>query len=241
MRRILITGSNRGIGLALVEQYLTQSDNLIFATCRSPERADRLRFIAEKYSDRVIIVPLDVIDEESITNAVSTISQHVNGLDMLINNAGILPGGVDNRESNISVFGQLESSAMLKVFEVNTISPVIITQAIADLLKNGNDVRIINVSSDAGSIVRRDEGCDYSYPASKAALNMMSRCLAGDLHDENIIVISIHPGFIKTDMGGVSARLELDDAIPTMVKTIDTLTMKDSGLFFNWDGNLVKW
>jgi NAD(P)-dependent dehydrogenase (short-subunit alcohol dehydrogenase family) len=241
MKHILITGSNRGVGLALVKQYLRQDDTVIIATCRNPSSADDLQQVANDHPHRVHIVQLNVIDSASIQSAVDTVSQWVDGLDMLINNAGILPGGVDNREPNISAFGQLDPDAMLNVFRVNTVSPVIVTQAFAKLLQNGTDCRVINVSSDAGSINRRNKGCDYSYPSSKAALNMMSRCLSGDLRGDNIIVISIHPGFIKTDMGGVNALLTLDEAIPSMVETIDKLTMDDSGQFFNWDGKLVDW
>jgi NAD(P)-dependent dehydrogenase (short-subunit alcohol dehydrogenase family) len=241
MKRIVITGSNRGVGLALVKQYLRQDDTLIMATCRNPDNAQDLQSLIADNPNRIHIIQLDVIDADSIAGAVMTISDIVDGLDMLINNAGILPGGVDNRDLNISKLGQLEARAMLKVFEVNTISPVIVTQAFAELLRQGQDVRVINVSSDAGSIHMREKGCDYSYPSSKAALNMMSRCLAGDLQDDNIIAVSVHPGFIQTDMGGVNAKLTLEQAIPTLVNTIDNLRLADTGQFFNWDGKQVAW
>ena len=241
MRRILITGTNRGIGLELVRHYLVQDDTLIFASCRNPSQANELQALASQEPDRVHILQLDVINQASIEESVASVRQAVDGLDMLINNAGILPGGVDNRAKNIGTFGLLEAEAMLNVFRVNSISPIMVTQAYADLLRNGNHARVINVSSDAGSITLRNKGCDYSYPSSKAALNMMSRCLAGDLRGNNIIVISIHPGFIQTDMGGVNARLTLDEALPSLVQTIDGLTLDDSGQFFNWDGKHVAW
>jgi NAD(P)-dependent dehydrogenase (short-subunit alcohol dehydrogenase family) len=241
MHRILITGSNRGIGLELVRHYLLQDDTLIFATCRNPSHANDLRDIADENSERVHIVQLDVINQASIEESVATVSQVVDGIDLLINNAGILPGGVDARDKNIGSFGFLEAEAMLNVYSVNSISPIIVTQAYADLLCNGNNARVINVSSDAGSITRRSKGCDYSYPSSKAALNMMSRCLAGDLRGDDVIVISIHPGFIQTDMGGVNATLTLDEALPSLVQTIDGLTLDDTGQFFNWDGKQVAW
>lgn len=241
MRRILITGSNRGIGLELVRHYLLHDETQIFATCRNPSQATELQTIANLQPDRVHIIPLDVVDQVSIDASVATVNQTVDSLDMLINNAGILPGGVDNRAENISAFGLLEADAMLNVFRVNSISPIMVTQAYAELLRNGNDARVINVSSDAGSITRRSKGCDYSYPSSKAALNMMSRCLAGDLRGDDVIVISIHPGFIQTDMGGVNATLTLDQALPSLIQTIDGLTLDDTGQFFNWDGNQVAW
>lgn len=241
MKRILITGSNRGVGLALVKQYLLQDDTVILATCRNPDKSQELQSLATDNPEQVYIIPLDVIDVESIKNAVQAVGECVDGLDMLINNAGILPGGVENRDANISAFGQLDPQAMLRVFEVNSISPIIVTQAFADLLRQGHDARVINVSSDAGSINRRATGCDYSYPSSKAALNMMSRCLSGDLRGDDIIAISVHPGFIQTDMGGANATLTLDEAIPTLVQTLDGLTMADTGQFFNWDGQQVAW
>ena len=241
MKRILITGSNRGIGLALIRHYLQADDTLIFATCRNPTSASVLQSLAAKHPGRIHVLPLDVTDEASIEHSLATVDQHVDGLDMLINNAGILPGGVDSRAKDISTLGFLEAGAIMHVFRVNTVAPVLVTQAFAELLRRGNNPRVVNVSSDAGSISRRNTGCDYSYPASKAALNMMTRCLAGDLRDAGVIVISIHPGFIKTDMGGVNAPLTLDEAVPSMVQVINGLTRDDSGQFFNWDGNQIEW
>jgi NAD(P)-dependent dehydrogenase (short-subunit alcohol dehydrogenase family) len=124
---------------------------------------------------------------------------------------------------------------------VNTVAPVIVTQAFADLLRNGTNARVINMSSDAGSLERRTYGGDFSYVASKAGLNMMTRCLANHLRDAGIIVISIHPGWIQTDMGGPNAKLTLAEAIPGVMQVIDNLTLEDSGAFFNWDGNHVPW
>lgn len=241
MRRILITGSNRGIGLALVQHYIQRADSLIFATCRSPESADDLNELAAQHPDRLHVIALDVIDSASLSEALKTISAQVDGLDVLINNAGILPGGVDNREADISELGQLDPDAMLHVFRVNSISPVIVAQTFADLLRRGNTARIINLSSDAGSIARRNSGCDYSYPASKAALNMMSRCLAGDFQPDGVIAVAMHPGWIQTEMGGTRAKLTLDEAIPSLTNVIDHLTLADSGHFINWDGTEVPW
>lgn len=234
MKRILITGSNRGIGLELVREYLKQDDTQVFATCRSPESADDLNQLAAQHPQRIIVVSLDVSDRQSIQASVQAVREHTQALDLLVNNAGILPGGVANRDPNIAQFGQLEAEAMLHVFHINTIAPVMIAQAYADLLRKGNHARLINMSSDAGSIERRERGCDYSYPASKAALNMMTRCLAGDFRGDNVIVVSMHPGFLRTDMGGPNARMEVEETVPAMLRVIDGLTMSDSGQFFNW-------
>lgn len=241
MRRMLITGSNRGIGLELVQRYLQYDDTMIFATCRNPADAKALNDLAEQYPQRLKVLELDVTNQTSINEARRSISAQVDGLEMLVNNAGILPGGVASMEISSAKFGFLDAQAMMEVFHVNTVAPVLIAQAYTDLLRAGKSARVINVSSDAGSITRREKGCNYSYPSSKAALNMMTRCLAGDFRADGVIVISIHPGWIRTDMGGPHARLGLEDAVPSMMKVIDGLKMADTGAFFNWDGTHVPW
>lgn len=240
-RRILITGSNRGIGLDLVKRYVRQGDVLIFATCRHPDSAVDLTALAARHPAQIRVIPLDVSSEASIAESRRLVGEHVDALDMLVNNAGIYPGGVAHQEVRSSVFGSLSAAAMSEVFFVNSVTPVIVAQAYSDLLRKGRNARIINMSSDAGSIARRESGCNYSYPASKAALNMMTRCLAGDFRADGVIVISIHPGWIQTDMGGPDAFYTLDEAIPSMMQVIDGLTTAESGKFFNWDGNPLAW
>ena len=241
MRHILITGSNRGIGLAMVREYLKQDDTWLFATCRQPEAAAELNELAAQFPNRVTVIPLDVSQQHSIDDSVRAVRKHTDRLDMLVNNAGILPGGIANRDPNMSAFGQLDAEAMLHVLHINTVAPVIVAQAYADLLRAGDQPRLLNMSSDAGSIAGRDQGCDFSYPGSKAALNMMTRCLAGDFRGAGVVVVSMHPGFLRTDMGGPNAHMDVDETIPTLVRVIDGLTMADSGQFFNWDGATVPW
>lgn len=241
MRRILITGSSRGIGLELVERYLQQADTFLLATCRHPERASALQALTQTYPDRLRIIPLEVTDQQSIDEALRLVRREVDGLEMLVNNAGILPGGVDDMVKNAAKFGYLEAAAMEEVFRVNTIAPVMIAQAFSDLLRNGTHARIINLTSEAGSISMQESGKHYSYLASKAALNMMTRCLTADFRKDNVIVISIHPGWIQTDMGGPNAKLDRAVTLPSLVKVIDGLTMNDTSSFFNWDGSRMPW
>lgn len=241
LRRILITGSNRGIGLELVRRYIQYDDTLIFATCRRPVEASDLNDLAAQNPDRLKVLPLDVTDQDSIDESRRWVGAQTDGLEMLINNAGILPGGNIAREPNIAAFGSLDASAMMQVFLINSVAPVIVAQAYADLLKRGNNARVINVSSSAGSITRRGDGCDYAYPASKAALNMMTRCLAGSFLEDGVVAISIHPGWIQTDMGGPYATLTLEEAVPSMMQVIDGLTMADTGTFLDLDGSHLPW
>jgi NAD(P)-dependent dehydrogenase (short-subunit alcohol dehydrogenase family) len=241
MRRILITGANRGIGLELAREHLEREDVLIFATCRDPQRADALKSLAQQYPDQVKILALEVTDRAAINAALKQIAAQIDGLELLYNNAGIYPDGVFPEASHSSTFGFLDADAMLDVFQVNTVAPVIVTQAAADLLRKGQQARVINLSSDAGSLAMHADGGNYSYPASKAALNMLTRCLAGDFRNDGVIVVSVHPGWIRTDMGGERAPLALDEAVPSILRVIDGLTLADSGEFFNWDGKKVAW
>jgi NAD(P)-dependent dehydrogenase (short-subunit alcohol dehydrogenase family) len=130
---------------------------------------------------------------------------------------------------------------MLEVFRVNTVAPVVIAQACAALLRRGREPRIVNVSSDAGSLEKCAGGGAYSYAASKAALNMMTRCLAADLRPDGIVVASVHPGFVRTDMGGPEAPLAPSDTLPSLLRVIDELRLEDSGCFRNWDGTVIPW
>jgi len=241
MQRIMITGSSRGIGLRLVQEYLEQDTALVFATCRSPDSADQLHSLHTAYNERIRVLPLDVSKQQSIEECVQAITRQVDGLDLLINNAGILPGGVENRDPKISRFGSLEPEAMTKIFRINSISPIIVTQAFAALLRAGIKPRVINISSDAGSITLRDNGCDYGYSASKAAMNMLTRCLAADLLSSGVAVAAIHPGFVQTDMGGSTAPHTLDETVPGLMRTIASLSLKASGLFYAWDGSEIPW
>ncbi len=242
MRRILITGSNRGIGLELVERYLQQDDTFIFATCRDSANATALNTLADQYPKRLKIIQLDVIDQRSIDEALTLISGEIDGLEILVNNAGILPGGVAGYEKNSATLGYLEAAAIENIFRVNTVAPMMIAQAFSDLLRKGTNARLINMTSDAGSIAMTTQTAyHYSYKASKAALNMVTRCLATDFRTNSVIVISIHPGWIQTDMGGPYATRTPAETIPTMMNVIDGLTMDDSGSFLNWDGKTVPW
>jgi NAD(P)-dependent dehydrogenase (short-subunit alcohol dehydrogenase family) len=240
MRRILITGANRGIGLDLVQRYLRQGDVLVFATCRHPDVAYVLRALADQNPAHLRVLSLDVIDPASVSAALEIVRAETGGLDYLINNAGIYPGGVFGHEPSSSVFGALEAAAMLEVFRVNTVAPVLLIQAAVDLLRQGRDARVINMSSDAASLTRGQNG-HYTYPASKTALNMFTRQIAADLRADGIIVISLHPGWIQTDMGGAGAPRTLAETMPGVVRVIDGVTMADSGQFFNWDGTHIPW
>jgi NAD(P)-dependent dehydrogenase (short-subunit alcohol dehydrogenase family) len=233
-RRILITGASRGIGLELARTWAAAGCR-VFAACRRPGDAPAV-------AGRVDVLRLDVTDDASIAAAARAVAAAVDGLDVLINNAGVYPGAVSTPLAATTALGSLDAAAMLDVFRVNTVAPVLVAQAFAPLLRRGTAPRLVNVSSDAGSLAMREgRGCRYTYPASKAALNMMTRCLAHDLRADGVIVVSVHPGFVRTDMGGPDAPLAPADTVPSLVRVIDGLTMESSGHFLSWDGKTVAW
>jgi NAD(P)-dependent dehydrogenase (short-subunit alcohol dehydrogenase family) len=232
MTRILITGSNRGIGLELVRQYAARPDTRIFATCRRPEAATALNAIATAHPDRVTVLPLDAADEHAIEAAARTVAAQTDGLDILINNAAINP----RSDQSITV----DAALMTETFQVNAVGPLLVTRALLPLLKAGTNVRVMNVSSQMGALQWRPGG-QYGYRTSKAALNMVTRCLAMDLGSQGITTITVHPGWVQTDMGGAGATLTPQDSVSGLIRLLDGLTPTDNGEFFKWDGSKHVW
>jgi NAD(P)-dependent dehydrogenase (short-subunit alcohol dehydrogenase family) len=228
----MITGSNRGIGLALTSESLARGDR-VFATCQHPEEADALHALAAEHGDRLTILRLDVTDEETIEASVEAIQSEENGLDVLINNAGISPSG--------ERLGRLDADTMLHTLHVNAVGPMIVSQAFLELVRGGDDPKIINISSQLGSLTRKSSGGRYSYCSSKAALNMLTRALAFDLRPDGVIVMAMHPGWVRTDMGGSSAPVEPAESAQGILQVVDELTMSDSGAFYTYQGREVPW
>jgi NAD(P)-dependent dehydrogenase (short-subunit alcohol dehydrogenase family) len=117
----------------------------------------------------------------------------------------------------------------------------VVAQSFLALLRAGTNPRIVNISSGSGSLTRRTEGGEYSYAASKAALNMVTRVLAGNMRGEGITAVMISPGWVKTDMGGPNARLEPAESARGLLSVIDGLTPADSGRFLSYDGSELPW
>lgn len=235
MTRILITGANRGIGLALAERYAALPDVRLFATCRKPAEATALKALADAYPDRVTILPLDVIDDATIAAARDAVAGVVDGLDVLINNAGINPPG------KFQTLEAINAEGMLFILHVNTVGPLMVAQAFASLLRAGTNARLVNVSSQMGSLSRGMSNGYYGYRPSKAALNMVTRSLAADLRGDGVTVITLHPGWVQTDMGGPNADINTDESADGIVRLVDGLTLDNTGAFFRWDGSEHPW
>ncbi|CAL1274966.1 unnamed protein product [Larinioides sclopetarius] len=243
---VLITGANRGLGLEFVKQFinLPSPPNFVFATCRDPSKAENLQQIA-KSNPTVKVLQIDVKDEKSFPEIRKQLEHNIGpiGLNLLINNAGIaIHTNVDN----------VTKEAMMENFEVNTVSPLLLSKELLPLLKTaaskyGNDdlscsrAAIVNITSQLGSISENTDGDIYSYRASKAALNMVTKSLSVDLKPHGILCFLLHPGWVQTDMGGESALITPSTSVCGMMNTILQAKEKHCGLMFNYDGKLIPW
>ena len=239
MSQVFITGASRGLGLEFTKQYLKEGYR-VFACNRKPDRYLELQELKSKYKEKLILVDLDVSAQESIDSSFEEISKLTEHLDILINNAGIRFGGEEKYNDEL---GKLEKEDFNKIFQVNTIAPLMIVEKYLPLLKGDKNSKIINISSSSGSITRRtSKRGGYSYSASKAALNMITKTLSVDLKEQNIIVISLHPGWVKTTMElTVNAPLMPEESVNGMRKLIKNLSINDTGKFYDWQGNEMQW
>lgn len=234
MTNIVITGANRGIGLALVEEY-ANSGGRVFAFCRTPHTAAELNKICEGSQGRVTVHKIDMGDGTSILNAARVVADQP--VDILLNVAGIIGGKVDT--INESIFNQDDFDDWHYAFEVMTIGPFRLIQALLPNLLAAKG-KVMTVSSQAAASIWPHGGM-YAYGATKAAVNKVMLSLAIDLKDKQICVASIHPGHVKTDMGGANGEITAKQSAVGIKATVDNLTLEHSGCFFNWSGELHPW
>ena len=217
---VVVTGSNRGIGLEMV-RILSERGEKVFAVCRnsSPE-LDALSV--------QVLGGIDVADEQ----AVSTLVGHLDGthVDVLINNAGILSS---------EGLGNLQWDGIRRQFEINTLGPLRVTAALTPLMGHGSKVGI--VSSRVGSLADNSSGGMYGYRMSKAAVNMAGVSLANDLKSQGIAVFLLHPGYVRTGMTGGGGNTDPDEAAKGLVERIDNLALEETGTFWHAEGYALPW
>jgi NAD(P)-dependent dehydrogenase (short-subunit alcohol dehydrogenase family) len=218
----LITGAGRGIGLELCRALL-EDGYRVLACPRRTGSAELAELVAQS-GGQATEIPLDVSDDASIASAVHAANEQVEQIDMLFNNGGIYPkdqGGVET----------IELDDMNLAFNVNTLGPLRVIRAFLPLLRKGSGKRLIQMTSLMGSIDDNTSGGSYAYRVSKNALNMVVRNLAHELGPEGFIALAIHPGWVKTSMGGPAAPLELEPAVRDILRTALQTGMADNGSF----------
>jgi len=232
MQRVLVTGANRGLGLELVRELLARGDR-VYAACRHPGRALALTELAGAHPGHLAVLPLEVDKERSIAELVREVAALTETLDVLINNAGMLVSG--------ERFGTLAGKSLLDTFAANVVGPVLLTQALASLLEKSSTAKVMNISSILGSIADTEAFGTPSYAISKAALNMATRQLARALGDRGVTVFCVHPGWVKTDMGGTGAEITPQTSVAGLLKVLDASKSKDAGTYRDYRGKTLPW
>lgn len=226
---VLITGANRGLGLEFVKQY-AEAGWQVIACCRWPEEAKELQALAERSGDQVEIHTLDVADFEEI-DALALILQG-RSIDLLINNAGVYPQ---------SDFGNVNYEAWAEAFHINSMAPMKMVEAFAGHVASSNLKKIVTVSSKMGSLDDNTSGGSYIYRSTKTAVNMVMKSLAIDLKPKGIASTILHPGWVRTDMGGPNGLIDAPESVAGMRRVIDELTLDNSGRFVAYDGKVIPW
>lgn len=232
-RRVLITGAGQGIGLEWARQE-AQDGSTVIATARDPKESPGLLDLEKSARGAVVVLPLDVTDDASVDAAARAVQERFGGIDELVNNAGTY-GPRDDRRLGAP------PEEVRRVLEVNTIGPYRVTRRFLPLLRQGKDVRVVFITSRMGSIGDGPGGSSYGYRMSKSALNMLGANLAHDLQEDRIVCLILHPGWVKTRMGGSHAPLPLDQSVRGLRRTTMRASMAESGSFFDHAGEPLPW
>ncbi|WP_027856318.1 SDR family oxidoreductase [Marinobacterium jannaschii] len=227
METVLITGASRGIGLEITKQFLESGYNVISTYRGQPSQ----ELAALQSSSHLVIYELEVTNE----NSVSKLVENVAGMpiDILINNAGVL--GPEKQ-----TLDTIDASGWLETIAVNTISPLLVSRAFIPNLELSTNPRIITISSQMGSL-QRESGGMYAYGSSKAAVNKVMQMLSLELKASGITVCPVHPGWVKTDMGGSEADITVQESASGIVALAQSLDIQQTGKFFTWEAKEHDW
>ncbi len=228
MKTALITGANRGIGLEFSKQYATDGWRVLACSRHASVELEKL---SSRYPDTMERHVLDVSDHEQIAG----LSRRLEGesIDLLVNNAGIYPESGNFRRTDYEKWAE--------AFRINTMAPLRMAEAFFEQIARSEKKTVATITSKMGSIADNSGGGDYPYRSSKAALNMVMKSLALDLKSAGIAVVLLHPGWVRTDMGGPGALISVEQSVSGMREVIDGLVLSDSGKFFAYDGKPVPW
>lgn len=224
MSSYLITGANRGIGLALAK-HLAERREVVLGTARNPASA------TEAFEAGVEMLELDVANVGSVAGLAEQVGDHP--VDVLINNAAVYNDKAGLEETDVEAF--------VECMRVNVAGPLAVTRALLPRLEAGGKKLVVNISSGMGSIGSLKNGGSYGYRASKAALNMITKTMSIELAPRGIGAVCVHPGWVETDMGGQGADLSPAASAAHLIEMIDGLSTADTGRFLNYTGDDLPW
>lgn len=223
MKTVVISGANRGIGLELCRQYQASGDAVVGLCRESSAELDALGIRVE--------TGLDFLKPESVEAVAARLSDL--SIDRLINNAGLL------LRHKLGEIGAARTGEMLDMFMINSIGPLLLTEALVNRVNDGGRIAII--SSRMGSCGDNSSGGQYGYRMSKAAANIVGVSLARDLAERNIVVAILHPGHVRTRMTNHSGQVEPEDAAAGLIQQLESLPAADSGSFVHASGEALPY
>tara|TARA_A100001037_G_scaffold155573_1_gene140241 strand:+ start:201 stop:884 length:684 start_codon:yes stop_codon:yes gene_type:complete len=227
MPTVMITGSNRGLGLECARQYADEGWRVI-ATCRNPGNAVELASLKGELE----IHALDISDHGQILSLADSLREEA--IDLLFNNAGIF-------DPSPSQLVDIDYNAWENFIRVNVMSPLMVCATFSDHVAASDLKKIAIMSSKMGSIDDNNSGGSYIYRSSKAALNAVMKSLSIDLAPRGISVAILHPGWVRTDMGGPNGLIDAPESVNGLLKVIKDLNLKNSGRFYSYDGSEIAW
>ncbi len=227
MTTVLVTGANRGIGLEFVRQYAADGYKVI-ATCRDPKDAKDL----DRVNGDVTVLPLEVTSAESVEALAKALDKQP--IDILLNNAGAyLDRGVG--------LGEFDYAKWAESFDINVLGPMRLAERLVSQVAKSKRKLMVFITSQMGSIADNTGGGSYAYRSSKAALNAAVKSLSIDLKPREIGCLLLHPGWVRTDMGGKNATLEVRDAVSGMRRVIEGFEPAEGIAFLRYNGETVPW
>jgi NAD(P)-dependent dehydrogenase (short-subunit alcohol dehydrogenase family) len=229
---VLVTGANRGLGLGLARVYLEDGWDVIAAVRHTSTELATLAHQPQT-SGRLDIRQLDLCDDGKLAALSASLAGRP--VDVLINNAGRMA------RAKHQGLAEFDRGLWHALFDINLFTPMRLAELLLPNLERSGRGRIVTISSDLGSMALNRDGGLYAYRASKAGVNAIMKSLALDLADRGIIAVALSPGWVRTDMGGPRAELDVDTSVRGMQRVIDTLRPEDSGKFLAWDGRELPW
>ena len=232
MQSAVVTGANRGLGLEFTRQLLERGAR-VAAGCRRPGEATDLLALSATHPGRLHVLPLDVADARSRDAFAEEVAAFHPTLDLLVNNAGVLPSG--------ERFGAIEAGVLEHTFRVNVVAPVVLAQRLAPLLGKGTRPRVFNISSRLGAMALTERFQTPSYAISKAALNMATVQMARALNPLGVGVLAASPGWVRTDMGGQNAPVTARESVQDLLDMLERREDLGAGEFVDRDGGTIPW